>query len=117
MNAGASPLLTSLMERAASFIQDPTYNVPLNQVFKFKAAPRGDLQVLGSGSDYTSFIDHLGIPSMDYGFVDLQVYGVYHSAYDDFYWMNHFGSDNRTYVYYPLLAQFTGTMLIDLSSK
>lgn len=86
LDAGASPLLAATMERAASLIMDPTNNVPLNQLFKFRAAPRGDLQVLGSGSDYTSFIDNLGIPSCDYGFVDPFALGEYHSAYDDFYW-------------------------------
>ena len=44
---------------------------------------------LGSGSDYTAFLDHLGIPSLDVGFSGR--YGVYHSVYDDFYWMEKFG--------------------------
>src|SRR5262249_5218718 len=44
---------------------------------------------LGSGSDYTAFLDHLGIPSMDVGFNGR--YGVYHSIYDDFFWMEKFG--------------------------
>ena len=44
---------------------------------------------LGSGSDYTPFLQHLGVPSTDMGFNG--DYGVYHSAYDSFYWMDHFG--------------------------
>ncbi len=44
---------------------------------------------LGSGSDYTVFLDHLGIPSLDLGFSG--GYGVYHSIYDDFNWMEKFG--------------------------
>ena len=47
------------------------------------------LNPLGSGSDYTAFIDHLGVPSIDVGFGGK--YGVYHSIYDDFYWMEKFG--------------------------
>jgi N-acetylated-alpha-linked acidic dipeptidase len=47
------------------------------------------LNALGSGSDYTAFLDHLGIPSLDAGFNGK--YGVYHSIYDDFYWMEKFG--------------------------
>ncbi len=43
--------------------------------------------------------------------------GEYHSAYDDFYWMNKFGADNRTYDMYVCLAQFTGTLLLDLSQS
>jgi N-acetylated-alpha-linked acidic dipeptidase len=44
---------------------------------------------LGSGSDYTAFVDHLGIPALDAGFGGR--YGVYHSIYDDFFWMEKFG--------------------------
>jgi len=44
---------------------------------------------LGSGSDYTVFVDHLGVPAVDVGFKG--GYGVYHSIYDDFNWMEKFG--------------------------
>jgi N-acetylated-alpha-linked acidic dipeptidase len=44
---------------------------------------------LGSGSDYTAFVDHLGVPAVDAGFHGR--YGVYHSIYDDFTWMEKFG--------------------------
>jgi len=44
---------------------------------------------LGSGSDYTVFVDHLGIPAFDMGFKG--GYGVYHSIYDNFNWMEKFG--------------------------
>jgi N-acetylated-alpha-linked acidic dipeptidase len=44
---------------------------------------------LGSGSDYTVFVDHLGIPAVDGGFRG--GYGVYHSIYDNFNWMEKFG--------------------------
>jgi N-acetylated-alpha-linked acidic dipeptidase len=47
------------------------------------------LNPLGSGSDYTAFLDHLGIPALDVGFGGR--YGVYHSIYDDFFWMEKFG--------------------------
>jgi N-acetylated-alpha-linked acidic dipeptidase len=52
-----------------------------------KFEPRlGDL---GSGSDYTAFVDHLGIPAMDINFSGR--YGVYHSTFDNFFWMEKFG--------------------------
>ena len=54
--------------------------------------PRGfvpQLHPLGSGSDYTVFLDHLGVPALDIGFSGR--YGVYHSIYDDFNWMEKFG--------------------------
>lgn len=44
---------------------------------------------IGSGSDHTVFLNFLGIPVAGLTFAG--PYGVYHSAYDDFYWMNHFG--------------------------
>ena len=44
---------------------------------------------LGSGSDYTVFVDHLGVPALNVDFSG--GYGVYHSIYDDYYWMDHFG--------------------------
>jgi N-acetylated-alpha-linked acidic dipeptidase len=44
---------------------------------------------LGSGSDYTVFVDHLGIPAFDMGFKG--GYGVYHSIFDNFNWMEKFG--------------------------
>ena len=39
---------------------------------------------LGSGSDYTPFLQHFGVPSTDIG--SEGPYGVYHSAFDDFAW-------------------------------
>ena len=56
------------------------------------AAPVGfipQMAPLGSGSDYTAFLDHLGVPSMDVDFSGR--YGVYHSIYDDFHWMEKHG--------------------------
>jgi N-acetylated-alpha-linked acidic dipeptidase len=50
---------------------------------------RPKLNSLGSGSDYTVFLDHLGVPALDVGFHGR--YGVYHSTYDDFNWMEKFG--------------------------
>jgi len=44
---------------------------------------------LGSGSDYTVFLQHLGIASTDIG--SSGDYGVYHSAFDDFAWFKKFG--------------------------
>src|SRR5262249_54770884 len=45
-----------------------------------------DMPALGSGSDYSAFLDHLGVPSTDMRFEG--VAGVYHSMYDDFEYMD-----------------------------
>src|SRR6185503_2944124 len=63
------------------------------------------------GSDYTPFLQHLGIPSSDMGFGG--DYGVYHSAYDDFYWMSHFG--DPTFMYHVTAARLWGTVAMRLA--
>jgi N-acetylated-alpha-linked acidic dipeptidase len=70
------------------------------------------LHPLGSGSDYTAFLDHLGIASLDFTFQG--PYGVYHSVYDDFFWMSHFG--DPSFVYHQAAARFYGLMAMRLSS-
>ena len=66
---------------------------------------------LGSGSDFTPFLQHLGVPASDMGFGG--DYGVYHSAYDSFYWMSHFGDPN--FVYHVAAAQLWGTVAMRLA--
>ena len=66
---------------------------------------------LGSGSDFTPFLQHLGVPSSDMGFGG--DYGVYHSSYDSFYWMSHFGDPN--FVYHVAAAQLWGTVAMRLA--
>lgn len=63
------------------------------------AAPsRQDVSVgdLGSGSDYSPFLEHLGVPSADMG--THGPYGVYHSAFDDFTWFSRFADPQFLYV-------------------
>jgi N-acetylated-alpha-linked acidic dipeptidase len=67
---------------------------------------------LGSGSDYTPFLQHLGVPSIDMGFGG--DYGVYHSAYDSFYWMSHFG--DPTFAYHVAAAQLWGTVALRMAN-
>ena len=66
---------------------------------------------LGSGSDYTPFLQHLGIASTDMSFGG--DYGVYHSAYDSFYWMEHFGDPG--FQYHVAAAQIWGTLALRLA--
>jgi N-acetylated-alpha-linked acidic dipeptidase len=67
---------------------------------------------IGSGSDHTVFLNFLGIPTVGLTFVG--PYGVYHSAYDDFYWMNHFGDPG--YRYHTLMSQLWGAMALRLAN-
>jgi N-acetylated-alpha-linked acidic dipeptidase len=73
-------------------------------------APR--LSPLGSGSDYTVFLDHLGIPVIDTGFSG--PYGVYHSVYDNFRWMDLYGDPG--FHYHAAAARLLGLMTMRLAS-
>ncbi len=78
------------------------------------AAVTKDVKVgdLGSGSDYTAFLQHLGVPSADIG--SRGPYGVYHSAFDDFQWFTKFG--DPTFVYEQQMARFYGLEAIRMAS-
>lgn len=72
------------------------------------------IAALGSGSDYTVFIHHLGIPSVNLGFGgEDEGGGQYHSIYDDFYWYTHFSDTD--FVYGRALAQTAGTMMMRMA--
>jgi len=67
---------------------------------------------IGSGSDHTVFLNFVGIPVFGLGFEGS--YGVYHSAYDDFFWMNHFGDPG--YRYHTLMSQLWGVLALRLAN-
>jgi N-acetylated-alpha-linked acidic dipeptidase len=76
------------------------------------ARTRPDLRIgaLGSGSDYTAFIDHLGVASLNVGFGGEDDGGIYHSIYDDFYWFTNFS--DKDFVYGQALSQTVGIMVL-----
>ncbi len=77
---------------------------------------RSDLRIgaLGSGSDFTVFLDHLGVPSVAFGYGgEDEGGGQYHSIYDDFYWYTHF--QDTDFAYGRALAQTSGTLVIRLA--
>jgi len=76
---------------------------------------RADLRIpaLGSGSDYTAFLQHDGVASLNIGFGGEDGGGIYHSVYDDFYWYTHFSDSD--FVYGRALAQTGGTAVIRLA--
>jgi N-acetylated-alpha-linked acidic dipeptidase len=67
---------------------------------------------LGSGSDYTVFLNHLGIPVVD--FTSAGPYGVYHSVYDDFYWMEHFADPG--FHYHALMTRYWGVLALRMAN-
>lgn len=76
---------------------------------------QGDLPIeaLGSGSDYTAFIDHLNIASLDLGFGGDGGGGIYHSIYDTFAWYTRFSDGDFTHT--AALSRVIGTALMRLA--
>ncbi len=83
---------------------------------EIKSRPDLRIPALGSGSDYTVFIDHLGVASLNiaYGGEDSGA-GQYHSIYDDFYWYTHF--EDTDFAYGRALAQTGGTIIMRLADS
>jgi N-acetylated-alpha-linked acidic dipeptidase len=76
---------------------------------------RAELRIdaLGSGTDFTAFLDHVGIATLDLEYGGEDEGGIYHSVYDDFYWYTHFS--DTTFVYGRALAQTMGTSVMRLA--
>jgi N-acetylated-alpha-linked acidic dipeptidase len=131
-NFGASsvPSLWKLIRSATRDVRDPKTGKSVYQAWQDRvreSLPEAELtdpvtgsdrpiaeariNALGSGSDFTPFLQHLGIPALDMGFSG--DYGVYHSAYDSFYWMTKFG--DPSFVYHVAAAQVCGTIALRLA--
>ena len=120
--ASSVPSLWKLMRAVTRDINDPKTGKTIYQQWQERAredrseeekVTGGEARIapLGSGSDYTPFLQHLGIASTDMGFGG--DYGVYHSAYDSFYWMDHFGDPG--FRYHVAAAQVWGTLAMRLA--
>jgi N-acetylated-alpha-linked acidic dipeptidase len=68
--------------------------------------------LIGSGSDHTVFLNYLGCPTIGLTFDG--PYGVYHSMYDDFYWMNKVGDPG--YRYHTLMSKVWGVLALRLAN-
>ncbi len=127
-NASGSHTLENFINSVAKDIPDPETKLTVwkrlqlrdieraNADRKRELRTRPDIRIgaLGSGSDYTVFIDHLGIASLNLGFGgEGGGQGVYHSVYDDFYWYTHFADTD--FVYGRALAQTAGTAMMRLA--
>jgi N-acetylated-alpha-linked acidic dipeptidase len=73
-----------------------------------KDTPVGDL---GSGSDYTVFLQHLGVPSTDVS--SSGPYGVYHSVFDNFTWFKKFA--DPTFAYEQQMARVYGLEVLRMA--
>jgi N-acetylated-alpha-linked acidic dipeptidase len=83
---------------------------------KIAADSAHDLPIgaLGSGSDFSPFLQHLGIAALNIGFGgEGQVGGVYHSAYDTYEYYSRFGDPG--FAYAPVLAKTAGRVVLRIA--
>jgi N-acetylated-alpha-linked acidic dipeptidase len=127
-HAGGSHSLENFINSVAKDIDDPETNMSVWKRARLagrlrgtpesrteaKSRPDSRISALGSGSDYTVFIDHLGVPSANLGYGgEDEGGGQYHSVYDDFYYYTHFA--DTTFVYEKALAQIAGSMMMRMA--
>lgn len=105
----ASPVLGKFIEEWMRDYPDPGSSKTLLEA---TGKPQFYPGALGSGSDYTAFVHHLGIVSLNAGF-DGNMSGVYHSNYDTIRWFQYFGDPE--FVYTTAFAGFMATGLARLA--
>jgi N-acetylated-alpha-linked acidic dipeptidase len=128
LNMGGSHSLEQFVNGVARDIEDPETKMTVwqrAQMKKIAGAKSADdrkelrqrpdlrIEALGSGTDFTAFLDHLGVATLDLGYGGEDDAGIYHSIYDDFYWYTHFSDTD--FVYGRALAQTVGTSVIRLA--
>ena len=127
--AGGTPSLAPFISDVAKDVEDPETHLSVwkrrkladilqarSDEARTEARSSDVLRVgpLGSGSDYSGFVDHIGIASLNIGFGgESESGGVYHSVYDDYYWYTHFG--DTSFVYGRALSQIGGTAVMRLA--
>jgi len=80
---------------------------------EIRSKPDMPIGALGSGSDYSSFLQHIGIASFDMGFGGESPGGVYHSTYDSYDWYTKFG--DPSFAYGIATAQMGGRIMTRLA--
>ncbi len=124
LSMGGSHSLEQFINEVAKEITDPETNLSVwkrlhllrikNAAREVRAELRSSstmkIDALGSGSDYTPFLEHLGIASLNLGFGGEDRDGIYHSIYDDYYWYTTFS--DTSFLYGRALAQTAGTAVM-----
>jgi N-acetylated-alpha-linked acidic dipeptidase len=123
LEVGGSHALQHFASEAARDVKDPetgasvlARDVARERVENYDAGGHGEvssdlkLSALGSGSDFTPFLQHLGVNSLNLGFGGETDYGVYHSAYDSFDHFRRFV--DPTFQYGVALAKVTGRLVL-----
>jgi N-acetylated-alpha-linked acidic dipeptidase len=121
--AEGSHALQSMVNEVTRAVSDPETGTPVRtralaarRVMAYETGHAADVEseltlgALGSGSDYTPFLQHLGIASLNVEFRGEADYGVYHSAYDSFDHFRRFV--DPTFQYEVALAQVAGRIVL-----
>ena len=129
LRAGGSHTLEKFFNQVARDVIDPQKDIPVAERLRAylllhgepeqqsEAQERTDLRLraLGSGSDYTPFLQHLGIASLNIGYGGENRGGSYHSIYDSFDHYTRFGDPK--FDYGIALAQTTGRIVLRLANS
>ena len=121
--AATVPSLNRLIAESAQAVRDPRLRIPIAAAARSRRAEeRGALPSgtsdelvnnrLGSGSDYTVFLNFLGVPVADLTFDG--PYGVYHSMYDNHNWVARIGDPG--FRYHAALVRVWGIAALRLAS-
>lgn len=107
LSMGGSHALEPFINQVARSVEDPQTGVSVWERARARrrtggekeADSTGDLRIspLGSGSDYTPFLQHLGIATLNLGFGGESGGGSYHSIYDSYDWFTRFGDPGFAY--------------------
>lgn len=124
---GGSHSLEALLNDVARDVPDPQTHISVLERLRAKMIAEGKeeerkelrerknirLEALGSGSDYTPFLQHLGVPSLHIGFGGEDEGGSYHSIYDSYDHYTRFV--DPTFEYGVALAKVGGRLMMRLA--
>lgn len=119
IGAGGSHTLQTLVSEVADAVVDPQTGVSVKSRRMSRNAVEGgpdyfSLSALGSGSDYTPFIQHAGIASLNLGFGGENAGGEYHTIYDSY---NHFKRfKDPEHAYGVTLAKVAGRLVLRMAN-
>ncbi len=113
---GGSPSLRPMLRDVARQVPDPNGKGSVYAEWRRASAVADSAEPAmgnpGGGSDFAGFYNHLGIPIAEWGFGGPG--GVYHSQYDDFAWMSHFGDPG--FLYHATAARIAAAMVLRLAN-
>ncbi len=117
--AGGSHTLQTLVGEAAADVTDPQTGVSVKERRMAREAVDGEagefsISALGSGSDYTPFIQHAGIASLNIGFGGENGGGEYHTIYDTYTHFKRFKDPDMAYG--VALAKVAGRIVLRLAN-